>query len=305
MRMKAFVPIALALTLALFLSPASAFNYDLSFWLSRSPRSYDLLADKQKVAEINNQIQKAAATGIVDLLGYPQDIDGFSITGYLAQPTLPNELFLADGSAAPAGAITQIMAKFKLENVPAWARVRFGVAVTKSDLRVLPAADRLFNKRMGGVDVLQAGRLLPGEPVVILTETTDKTWFFVQTARQRGWVASMQIALAFTREHWLSYAASDEYLIVTAPSLFLEQDLGSQAPSLMELPMGTRLPLVPESAIPDAVKNRGTSDSYVVLLPSRRVDGKLNVTPTLIPRTSDVSNGIYGAVGRKYSQSRR
>jgi hypothetical protein len=283
--MKAFVPIVLALTLALFLQTASAFNYDLSFWLSRSPRSYDLLADKQKVGEMNKQIQKAVPAGIVDILGYPQDIDGFSITGYLTQPIYPNELFLADGSAAPTGAITQILAKFKPESVPAWAKVRFGIAVVKSDMRALPAADRFYSKRTGGVDVLQAGRLLPGEPVVILTETTDKAWFFVQTARGRGWVASMQIALAFTREHWLSYAGSDEYLIVTAPSLYLEQDLGSQAPSLMELPMGTKLPLVPASAIPDAVKNRGTSDSYVVLLPSRRVDGKLNVTPTLIPRT--------------------
>jgi cell wall-associated NlpC family hydrolase len=193
--------------------------------------------------------------------------------------------------------VTQIMAKIKMDAIPAWAKIRYALAISKTDVRVLPAADRLFSRRLGGVDVLQAGRLLPGEPVVVLFETTDRSWMYVQSARQRGWVASMQLAMAFSREHWLSFANSQDFVIVTAPALFIEQEQGTQSLATMELPMGTRLPLVPKPSTPDAVKSRGTADSYVVLLPSRRVDGKLNVVPALLPRTTDVSEGYLALTG--------
>ncbi len=299
MRISTRAALFAALLIAASAMSAYAFNYDIGFWLARSSRSYEVLADAAELAQIASLASKDPRTGLSDLVAFPSKVNASDMIEYLKLPDLPKELFLPDGSPAPAGAITQIAARIRPAgtDTAAYYDVRYGVAVQRTDLRLIPASDRLMTKKTGGTDALQAGRLLPAEPVVVLYETTDRAWLLVQTARQRAWVPSQNIAFAFTKEHWMSFAGPQDFLVVLAPSLYIEQDPALQGISGMELPMGTRLPLVPDASVPAEVKSRASADSYVALLPARRTDGRLNVTTVLIPRTADVLRGLLPVTG--------
>ena len=299
MRIRTAAALFAAFLIAASAISASAFNYDVGFWLARSTRSYEVLADAAELAQIGALSSKDLRTGITDLAAFPLKVNASDMIEYLKVPELPKDLFLPDGSAAPAGAITQITARIKPAgtDTAAYYDVRYGVAVQRTDLRLLPASDRLMTKKSGGTDALQTGRLLPAEPVIVLYETTDRAWLLVQTARQRAWVPAQNIAFAFTKEHWMSFAGPQDFLTVLAPSYYMEQDPALQGISGMELPMGTRLPLVPDSSVPAEVKSRASADSYVALLPARRTDGRLNVTTVLIPRTADVFRGLLPVTG--------
>jgi len=297
LRTRIVAAVVLAVVFGLAISPALAFNYDISFWLSRSSRSYDLLASGASIDSVNAAMARTPAAGIVDLLSYPADVDAFKLADSIVSAQFPKDLYLSDGTPAPAGLISQLQAKFKPEDAQPWYKARYGVAVMTADLRSLPAADRLYAVRSGGTDLLQAGRMLPAEPCVILAETKDKAWLYVQTARSCGWVASLKVAVAFTREHWLSYINAKEFAIVTAPSLRVEQDDAVPALDTLEFPMGTKIPLMPAANVPAVVRGRASADSFAVLLPVRRADGKLQVVSALIPRTSDVFAGYLPLTG--------
>lgn len=297
MRTRITTAVVLAVILGLAIAPARAFNYDIGFWLSRSSRSYDLLAPKAGIDSANAAMAKIPDTGIVDLLSYPEEVDGFKLADSVTEVQLPKDLYLADATPAPAGLISQLQAKFRPGDNEPWYKVRYGVSVTTADLRTLPAADRLYASKSAGADLLQAGRMLPAEPCVILAETKDKAWLYVQTAGAHGWVASLKIAVAFTREHWLSYVATGEFAVVTAPSLRMEKDDAAPALETLELPMGTKVPLMPPANVPAVVRGRASADSLAVLLPVRRADGKLQVVPALVPRTADIAVGYLPLTG--------
>ena len=289
--------IAISALLALNALPAAAFNYDLGFWLSRSSRSYDLLSGQLGISSLNAALAQQPATGIVALDAMPEDVDGYVLVDSMRRSDPSAELFLAEGSKAPAGALSQLEAKFGTNDVKPWSKAMYGIAVETADLRLYPAADRLYSAAADGFDVLQAGRILPAEPCVILAETPDKTWFFVQTARARGWAPASKIAVAFTKEHWHSYIDNKDFLIVTAESITLASDPAVPSISGLVLPMGTKLPLMPEGSVPASVRGRASKDSYVVLMPARRLDGRLQIVEALIPRVSDVLKGYPGMSG--------
>lgn len=225
MRIRTAAALFAAFLIAASAMSASAFNYDVGFWLARSSRSYELLADGAELSQISVLTTKDARTGLIDLVAYPSKVNASDMIEYLKLPELQKDLFLPDGSAAPSGAITQIAARIRPAGTDAAAYydVRYGVAVQRTDLRLLPASDRLMTKKAGGTDALQAGRLLPAEPVIVLYETIDKAWLLVQTARQRAWVPAQNIAFAFTKEHWMNFAGPKDFLTVLAPSLYVEQ----------------------------------------------------------------------------------
>ncbi|HPU95692.1 MAG TPA: hypothetical protein PK488_02340, partial [Bacillota bacterium] len=141
MRTRITTAVVLAVILGLAIAPARAFNYDIGFWLSRSSRSYDLLAPKAGIDSANAAMAKIPDTGIVDLLSYPEEVDGFKLADSVTAVQLPKDLYLADATPAPAGLISQLQAKFRPGDNEPWYKVRYGVSVTTADLRTLPAAD--------------------------------------------------------------------------------------------------------------------------------------------------------------------
>jgi len=297
LRLSKPIIIAISALLALTALPGAAFNYDLSFWLSRSSRSYDIISGQLGISSLNAALAQLPATGIVDLDAMPEDVDGYVLVDSMKKVDPAADLFNADGSKAHAGALSQLEAKFGAKDVKPWSKARYGIAVESSDLRLYPAADRLYSAASGGFDVLQAGRVLPAEPCVILAETPDRAWFYVQTARARGWAPASKIAVAFTKEHWHSYIDNKDFLVVTAESIALAPDPAVPSLSGLILPMGTKLPLMPEDSVPQSVRGRASQDSYVVLMPVRRLDGRLQVVEALIPRVADVFRGHPGMSG--------
>ncbi len=297
MRPSKLLIIALSALLAFIALTAAAFNYDLGFWLSRSSRSYDLMSGQLGIFSLNATLAQLPATGIADLAAVPEDVDGYVLVDSMKKAYPQADLFLADGSKAPAGALSQLEAKFGANDVKPWSKAMYGIAVETADLRLYPASDRLYSAAAGGFDVLQAGRMLPAEPCVILAETPDRAWFYVQTARARGWTPALKIAVAFTKEHWHSYIDNEDFLIVGAESLVLSADADIPSLSGLVLPMGTKLPLMPEGSLPSSVRGRASQDSYVVLMPVRRLDGRLQVVEALVPKVADVFKGYPGMSG--------
>lgn len=299
MTRKTALAAALVLIIAMLAPRAAAFNYDVGFWLARSSRSYELVASAAAIKAINSAMAANPSTGVTDLLTFPLDVDGPKMIEGMRAPDLPQELFMSDGSVAPQGLVSQALSKFRPDSVPGWYKPRYAVAITVADLRQVPLSERLYSRKTGGSDLLAAGRMLPAEPCVILAQTTDGAWFYVQTTNRRAWVASIRLAVAYTREHWLSYVRPDRFLTVTSHAIRLDETPAASAAQArpMELPMGTKLPLMPQQAVPRIVDGRASADCFTVLIPQRKPDGKLQVVPALIPKTADVFEGHLPLTG--------
>ncbi|HOG52801.1 MAG TPA: hypothetical protein PLT03_02905 [Bacillota bacterium] len=72
LRLSKPIIIAISALLALTALPGAAFNYDLSFWLSRSSRSYDIISGQLGISSLNAALAQLPATGIVDLDAMPR-----------------------------------------------------------------------------------------------------------------------------------------------------------------------------------------------------------------------------------------
>lgn len=259
-----FLSVCLLAVLLSFAGTASAAgitNYNkligADFWIQKNPAGEQLIMDENGIKAFNAQVRKKSAS-VPDLLNYPKTVNGAQLKAKITNyDILLDELYL-HGNKISDNYRKILRLQTNAENIPSVVTPRYGVIVRRSSLRNLPTGEGLFYYAGDtDFDALQETELDPGEPVIVLHQSANKFFYYIQSVNYSGWISTFD--LAFTDEDtWRDFADPDKFLVVTDANMTIK--IGSEQVVYQQ---GSRLPLLQNTEV------------YKVLTPMRKKDGSL------------------------------
>jgi len=257
-------------------------------WISRLPVPDVPYLSADAIAAQNARMLALDAS-MTDLSGLPQTLSGEDVAARIrALSKRPaRRLYTQEGVELDAAALDALEARLALEALPDTVAPRFGLTVSRADLRTFPTAQRVFSDpEQHDIDRFQESALFPGDAVAVLHESPDGAWWFVASQRYHAWVLKQHIALG-TREEVLGFAWRTPARIITGS--VVETVYTPDAPAVSKLPleMGVRLPLRADWRPEQAVNGQLAHAAWVVELPTRTENGTLRFTPALLPFVAD------------------
>ncbi len=193
------------------------------YWTGKNKSGEAVFVATTDLDMLNLQIRQKSANTIVDLASYPEKVYTQWMTnkitatmtlGGFDKPELPT--LFKNGAALTEFSYTQARKNCGLEALPAVCEVRYALTIDRTNIRLLPEEAGWFESADDThYDQLQATVIDPSEPVVVLIDSQDKEFVFVESRTYAGWVKPS--ALAFTdKATWTKYAAPQNYLTVLA-----------------------------------------------------------------------------------------
>lgn len=177
--------------------------------------------------------------------------------------------------------------EIKEENI-----VSYGFILRRGSLRILPTEDLLtLDEVRSFYDESLNSSVLMNEPVIVLHQTADATWYYVMTSYCCGWVPVTNIAFCHSYEEWNKYRNPEDFIIVAENKFNLDYDFMNDRISEVEVSMGTKLQLVPVSEYSKSEEGREAFDNYIVRIPDRSQGGFLMFHNAYIPLRHSVSLG--------------
>ncbi len=254
--------IGLCLASPAWTSAAGITNYGglvtSGYWTEHNQKGDQVIMDAAHIAAFNKKIRSTSRT-VPDLVNYPAAVSGDSLkTKIMNYQVLEDDLYL-HGNKVSENYKNILRRQTNISGVPASVKVRYGVTVRRTPLRSLPTGEGLYYYSGDThFDALQETMLDPAEPVIVLHESANKFFYYVQAGNYSGWVSVYNIALA-DKSSWLKYADPKKFLVVTDANYVLKT--GSEN---VVYQLGSRLPVDAEQ-----------SATFTVQAPVRRKDGTL------------------------------
>jgi cell wall-associated NlpC family hydrolase len=175
--------------------------------------------------------------------------------------------------------------------------IKYGILCRRANIRALPAETTFASeKESGDQDLLQLTALSCGSAVVILAESRDQKWYYIQAKLMQGWVKKNNIALTDSLESAQSYLNTDSFLIVSGSRIETEPTPFEPETANRFFQMGDKIPLVEQEAVLENIPEnhphaQSSLGNYLVWLPSKDRDNKLKYKKAVIAGSNDVQAG--------------
>lgn len=180
------------------------------------------------------------------------------ITNLIDGMTVPKTGYYLDGEAVTNETWEHLDMLRAKNSIPAEPELLYGIVENCTDVRIYPTEQRLtvtavteaVSTDQDTFDYLQESVLAPGEAVIIMNQSTDGKYYFVQASNTRGWVKKDDVTTCSyaTMCNWLN---AMDFIIITERKVET-----ATLESTVLLPMGTRLLYFAE-----------TESSYYALVP--------------------------------------
>lgn len=260
------------------------------YWINRLALPQKTILTLKQIDVFNqNALQNLPAT-LYDLAFFPAVLPKEQLqTWILATPFPAETLYHSDGQPLTQSDYTILQSRLNVNGLTESNPVRYGFTIRRTNLRTFPTdAPVLEDQNRPEFDRFQETGLDPAEPVLILHQSPDGDWFLIQTASYRGWVVRTAIGVAASKEQWLNYLNTPEFLIVTGPGLTVASHSATQQNQFCQFEMGAKIPLASgelnredcfTAQLPDQTHhNQLTFPNYVVSKPAEVHKGYLNYT---------------------------
>lgn len=254
------------------------------FWIGKLSDPDRVIMTQGEISAFNRDIIQAQPGLVYDLTDYPSSISGSVLSNLVsARPFPVDEDRYCNGWLVGESYYDSLLSRMNLPGIGESNKVAWAVTVRRSNIRTFPTYDESLEAPDDKeFDLFQETAVSPAEPVLILHRSLDGSWCFVQIYNYNGWMPAADLALASDKQDWLEYVRPDSYLVVTGNKLGIYFTPENAATELVELTMGTRVPMAGEGK---------DSGAYTVKLPVRGENGELLVETASIPAGSDVSAG--------------
>lgn len=263
---------------------------DPGYWIARDADADATVMDRDAIAAQNRTLAENDDS-VRDISTLPDTLDQAQVRDWImSMSSRPKGTrYGEDGGEVPAGTVDGWIDALALDAIPPSQPTRYGMVVARADLRTFPTNTRVFSRR-GDTDIdrFQENAFFPGTPVALVHESRDGQWWFVVGDLYAAWMEKRFIAEGGKTEV-LDYARRSPYLVVTGAEVRTTTTPERPAVSDLKLDMGVRVPWLRDWPGTRDVNGQAPYASYVVQLPVRGADGRLEIVPALLPRTSDVS----------------
>lgn len=290
------------------------------YWIGRNEAVDETILDPQGIADFNQSIREKKlvrdlarweAPSTLELRKSLEDTVAWiaSLKVYDEAGHRVNEKFLSP--------IRHLMAIDEIDTTPNAIPARYCFTVAKTDLRVLPTSESLYDAPYDlYIDNLQASSLEAGTAVVITHESRDGAWLYGTTARAAGWLPATSVAFASSRDEFIERLERPRFFTVIEAKADLYAD-AARTVFVRSIRMGSRLaapaeayqdelPTTPAEAYPEAFPTSPSTtyaDALPVTLPIRASDGSLAETILWIA-SEDVTEGFLPFTARTvYAQA--
>lgn len=264
----------------------------VNYWIERSGDPDELLADRARIADFVNNAY-AVDPHMVDLRDYPATLTGSELRDRIQaiSKPYPTPLYYREGGKVEQSDYDRYTRRLALESIPDAVDVRFGMVLKRANMRAWPTVDAVFKSTATiDLDRFQENGLFPADVVAVLHESLDGEWYFVQSYNYAAWVRQQSVVIG-DRDTILDYASSEPFLVIAGNRASTNFNPHTPEISELQLDMGVRLPLVSADAAELSIDGQNTQASYVVSLPVRNDEGKLDFRNVLIARSQDVHIG--------------
>lgn len=237
------------------------------FWLSKLREPSEAIMDQSQIARFNKEVIARLPETVYDLHQYPSEVVRDELVRLITVPKPPETSRYVNGRPVSAEYYTTLRAECNLSGIAPITPVRYGFTVSRASIRTFPTADCVTSRSYDReFDSMQETTLDPAEPVILLHQSLSKDWYYVQSYNYRGWLPASAVAIAVSRQEWLQYVDSAEFLTVTSSKIIVGEN---------EFAMGAKLPLADRQISPIIVDRLTAGGSYAVRLPLRGPNGEL------------------------------
>ncbi len=259
-------------------------------WIARAASPDAPMLDAAAIAAQNSRLL-AEDPSVHDVAAAPDRMSGSEVRAMIAKlsklPTGPR--YDVAGKQVPAATLDGWLRDAALDAIPANVETRPALVTRRADLRSFPTATRVFS-RAGDTDIdrFQESAVFPGTPVRVLHESRDRDWVFVLSPRYAAWMRRDHLAYGSAADVF-GYAAREPWLLVTGARAETVYTPEQPQLSRLSLDMGTRVPLLADWPDDRPVNGQLPAGAHVIELPVRDAEGRLRLSPALLPRSADVA----------------
>ena len=279
-------------------TPQPAPVHDSQYWISMVPDEDNVILSMEQIQSRNRLNYANPETKMVDLSAENLELSGGELRKALESvQRYKFENQYVRGVHPSQGYQLDLIARMDFEQLSddEILQKRMAVAICRSDIRAFPTQDAFLSDPADvDFDNIQSGVLLPAEAALVLHESADSLWYYVQGYNCSGWVLAEDIALTQDRTLWLDFLQGRDFLLICANRMPVENAIESGI--AQSLYMGTRLPLLEVQRSGDVI------NAYVVGMPRRSVSGTLEVFPYTISSDLDVYEGYLPYTSRSALQ---
>jgi hypothetical protein len=238
---------------------------DAEYWIEKIPDSDSLIMTQNDIMEFNQKIVEKCDR-VYDLRSYRDTFTYDELLSSIKEYKIPEkEMYFRNGEAVKRDFYHHINDNLNITEIKKVNPVQYGITIRKTSLRSFPTEIAVYSRK-GDIefDRFQETSCHAIEPVIVLHESKDKKWYFVQMYNYRGWAKSTDIAIAKDKEEVFDYLDTDDFIVVTGNHARTQSNPYGDDVSEIQFDMGTRIPL--EKDMPDSVANQSIYGNYVVRL---------------------------------------
>jgi hypothetical protein len=258
------------------------------FWASRLSEASKVIMDKDSVKAFNEETVRKSDT-VYNLQDYKESLSKKELTDMIKQYKFTEKMKVDDdGKALKKEFLDSLTKNTNLEAVKEQNKIRYGMSIKKLQVRTFPTEAGAYETSNSNLDRFQETGCEPCEAILILHESKDKKWYFIQMYNYRGWVKAEGITLAKDKDTVLSYVNSQSFAVVTGNHVSLENieaDISMEANRIFN--MGNKIALADEGKLFDKYNKQ----YYVVKLPVKTKEGYLEFTEGIIAKNKDIVEG--------------
>ena len=270
----------------------SEIHLSAKYWGNRIKNADQVIKDQRGISEFNTALF-STDENMVDLSFLPEQMPGDEVKARILAISKPNrsDLYNPAGEVLGSEGYRKYSDNLGLENIPDTVEIRFALVVNRADMRTYPTDERYYKSPDDqNLDRFQENALFPGDALAVLHLSADKEWAFVQSYNYAAWVRYESIAIG-DRKLIGQYKNASRFLVITGAKVQTAFNPEVPALSELQLDMGIRMPLADPETVKNSLYGQNPYTSYVVLLPLRNFEGKLEIKPALIARNKDVNQG--------------
>lgn len=272
------------LFILLFLIPVLSYAAppinNAEFWIKKLKNPDETVLGSEEIGTLNSIIIDSV-DHMADMESLPEVVSGDRVfewlwTGFLLHPGVRYD---PSGKKLSEEFVDAIAHNMGLDAIPSTAEIRFGVVVSRGDIRALPTDTAMLARGgRGGFDTIQYTSAHPSEPVALLHTSRDGEWGFFQTSTLRGWMRMDRVAFG-GREVLIS--ADEDFLVVTGSRVKVYRDAAMKEP-FSEVKMGALLRYDSQKKV---------REPWKVLFPEKGPSGELVWTEAYLSPRADVHKG--------------
>ena len=262
------------------------------YWIDNLDHPDEVLMAPEKIAALNGD-SLANDPNLVELASYPEQVSHEVVERAIRSISKPYhaDLFYRDGGKVSAADYEGYTGNLNLDGLQDEVSVRYALVLERADMRTWPTRDVVFKSReTRDLDRFQENGLFPAEVVVVLHESEDGLWCFVQSYNYGAWVLKNKVVTG-PREEVIRYRDKPDFMVVTGSKVTTNLNPRVPAVSELQLDMGVRLPLAELANRSNNGSDRLSETSYAVQVPVRGKNGKLEFETATIARSQDVHLG--------------